>query len=207
MAPGKGLSPLHPGNFVEACPCRVLGRKSLSHSSFAFHRELKGLILTVCIDHMNWWLGHCRWWRGENCECLRCFLPAVSRLWDVYSVQWGLHKRTILNYLWEQHMSTGRERRRDLTRTLLCLTLQFIGHPWGGGSDSPPKPPGIHPWTTDCKPFKQNSDKEELLPACPKLLCFVLFRFIYCRVFCDELDTVSEVESKGESQRSVLIQR
>lgn len=88
-----------------------------------------GVSTMVQLDSVNWptmWPPQTRW-VGENSECLRCFLRGEVRLFQIWR---------ILNYLWEQHMKAGKERRQNLTRTSLCLTLQVTGHPWGGGSDS-----------------------------------------------------------------------
>lgn len=170
---GKGLSPVYYHNFVLKCPCIRFRKEICFPQGFCFH---SGAAPLVNLDYMNWltaWpLQIC--WIGENLNACDASWEAVSRCCDVYSVQWGLQIWRILNYLWEEHMRTGKERRQNLTRTLLCLTWQFTGHPWGGGRDSSSYLPGICPWTTNCKPFKQNSDKKELLLACPKLLFFYL---------------------------------
>ena len=165
----KGLSLPYRANFVLKCP-RICFRKDICFQQVVLSA---GVSTTVNFDCVNWptvWPLQ-TWWVAEDCECLRCFLRSKARLSQIWR---------ILNCLWEQHMRRGKERTQTLTRTLLCLTSQVTGRPWGGGSDSSSYLPGTCPWTTNCKPFKLNSDKKGRLQACPKLLLF-----IYFVVLCD----------------------
>lgn len=196
----EALSPLHHCNFVSQCPCTCFWKEICFPQALCFQLGAAPQV------NLN-----CEWTEGvatadeEQVKIPNAYnasWEAGSRHCDVCSGQWGLQIGRILSYIWEQHMRTGEERRQNLTRTLLCLTSQFISLPWGGGSHSSSYLPGIHPGTTNCKPFKLNSDKEELLLACPKLLLF-----IYFVVLCDKLDTVPDAGNKVESQRFVLMQR